>query len=411
MGNETKPPVRSQGLRDLETVSRHAFVLRRSLIYMRFRGRGAAGILSEIEIDTANFMGNFPESCEVHATNNVELLPLELDGDGWTLILPRAKLGPHRQHHFQLENVDNPFTHIKVTIYPDGGIKRVRVMGRRAGGISEALSRNAVASQTYFATDELVSNLYEPATAAARSPPSPNEATKEGASGPAIPALPLTAEAFAPFGQVIQAYADVNAVPSPRSTRVTTANQGSAHKFHKLALLASSYPPSTGATSGISVYRCKPIELESDDHWHVKLLERHPYTNQAFIPMGGSPIAAPDSIADPGTRYLVIVALNDDDGMPNLKTMRAFIASAGQGIVYSTGTWRECRLFARCPAYPYPENPYVFCIDHPMAALDKVWVLVMQCPNAAADLRNFRGTGYGFCVCGNSNWGWKLLGL
>ena len=55
-----------------------------------------------------------------------------LDEDKWTMILPHQKLGPHRRHFFQLENVaDKLFSHVRVTIYPNGGIKRVRVMGRR----------------------------------------------------------------------------------------------------------------------------------------------------------------------------------------------------------------------------------------------------------------------------------------
>ncbi|KIP04204.1 hypothetical protein PHLGIDRAFT_109867, partial [Phlebiopsis gigantea 11061_1 CR5-6] len=94
---------------------------------------GDAGLLSHIEIDTAHFMGNFPESCEVHAANSGELVPLGLGEDAWTVVLPRTKLGPHRQHQFQLQNVGaQPYTHIRVTIYPDGGIKRVRAVGRRA---------------------------------------------------------------------------------------------------------------------------------------------------------------------------------------------------------------------------------------------------------------------------------------
>ena len=92
-----------------------------------------------------------------------------------------------------------------------------------------------------------------------------------------VPALTLTPEAFAPFGKVVQAYSDLHAVPSPRTTRITgSANQGTAVKFHKLALLESSYPAQSGATTGLSVYRCKPIELEEGGIWTVKLLERHP---------------------------------------------------------------------------------------------------------------------------------------
>ena len=101
-------------------------------------------------------------------------------------------------------------------------------------------------------------------------------------------------------------------------------------------MLESSYPDEAGATAGLSVYRCKPIELSAGGLWDVKLLERHPATSQAFIPMG-----AGEGIDKPGERYLVIVAPNSQDDKPDMKGLRAFVASAGQAIMYSTGTWRE----------------------------------------------------------------------
>ncbi len=163
-------------------------------------------------------------------------------------------------------------------------------------------------------------------------------------SAAVIPALTLTPEAFSPFGQVVQAYADINAVPSPRDTRITGANQGTAIKFHKLAPVKSSYPVDASATTGLSVYRCRPIELGDDGDWAVKLLERHPFTNQAFIPMGGMRSGSGpynDGLEIPGTRYLIIVAKNGEDDKPDLKSMRGFVAYASQGIVYNTGIWRE----------------------------------------------------------------------
>ena len=84
-----------------------------------------------MEIDTAHFKGNFPESCELHAVNRPDdLVPTDVPADEWTLILPRTKLGPHRQHFFQLERhavEGKSYTHVKITIYPDGGIKRAIV--------------------------------------------------------------------------------------------------------------------------------------------------------------------------------------------------------------------------------------------------------------------------------------------
>jgi allantoicase len=82
---------------------------------------GAPGHLSHVEIDTAHFKGNFPESCELHALRSDDIVPDAAHAD-WTPILTRTKLGPHRQHHLQLDGVtDQEFTHVKLTIHPDGG--------------------------------------------------------------------------------------------------------------------------------------------------------------------------------------------------------------------------------------------------------------------------------------------------
>ncbi|KAI0743487.1 Allantoicase [Daedaleopsis nitida] len=316
---------------------------------------GATGLLSQVEIDTAHFKGNFPESCELHAVYSSELVPTDVPDDGWTPILPRTKLGPHRQHFFQLENVGGtPYTHVKMTIYPDGGVKRVRVLGipavagqDQAGTDPSAIAQGKDGAAT-LATDADAADSGSGAGAVIN----PERATAASAasaaavlSGPTIPALPLTAEAFAPFGKVVQAYSDVHAVPDPRHTRITGANQGTATKFHKLALLEASYPPHTGATAGLSVYRCTPVDVQPGGAWAVKVLERHPCTNQAFIPMGGraSPSGASegDALEGPGSAYLVIVAKNGADDRPDLASMRAFVASAGQGIVYDTGVWHH----------------------------------------------------------------------
>ena len=267
------------------------------------------------------------------------LVPIDVPEDEWTLILPRMKLGPHRQHFFQLERhavEGKSYTHVRITIYPDGGIKRVRILGQRAAGATS----QPVAIETATVPGQ-----------AQEAPLSPSRSGQTEA-GPTIPALPLTAEAFMPFGKVVQAYTDVNAVPNPRHTRITGANQDTATKFHKLALLESSYPEHVraSATPGLSVYRCRPIDVPPGGEWEVKLLERHPCTNQAFIPMGGTTggTAGAEALEDPGTRYLVIVAKNGSDDRPELASMRAFIASAGQAIVYDTGVWREYHVLECC---------------------------------------------------------------
>jgi len=281
---------------------------------------GAPGALEQVEIDTAHFKGNFPESCEVHAlfvSGDVDWSSTKGEGHEWSLILPRTKLGPHRQHYFQLENVEGKlFTHVKITIHPDGGIKRVRIIGTKGPA---SISPPTTESQG------------EPADTSTSIP----RYLDTGAVY--VPVLPLTPEAFAPFGQVIQAYGDHNA--APKGTKITPANQGSASKFHKLSLLTSSYPEGAVATAGMSVYRCSPLQvMSSDGSADLTVMERHPFTNQAFIPMGKG---TSEGLADPGCAYLVVVAKNTAENRPDVTTVRAFVAHASQGIVYDTAVWHQ----------------------------------------------------------------------
>ena len=61
----------------------------------------------------------------------------QLNESAWMLILSRQKMGPGRQHFFALDGLDGkPFSHVRVTMHPDGGIKRVRVMGRRVAPLA-----------------------------------------------------------------------------------------------------------------------------------------------------------------------------------------------------------------------------------------------------------------------------------
>nr|GAT44637.1 allantoicase [Mycena chlorophos] len=282
---------------------------------------GAPGLLEQVEIDTAHFKGNFPESCELHALTvegDADWSSTKGETEDWSLILPRTKLGPHRQHYFQLENVHGKlFTHVKVTIHPDGGIKRVRIVGTKGS------------SSGSFALDSTEAEGGQTVP--------PVLAASSSKKGVVVPVLPLTPEAFAPFGQVIQGYSDHAAVP--KGTKITPANQGSASKFHKLSLLASSYPAEAGATTGLSVYRCSPLkDIDADGTTALKVLERHPFTNQAFIPMGKG---AGEGLSDPGSAYLVVVAKTANNGQPDLSSVRAFVATAAQGIVYNTAVWHQ----------------------------------------------------------------------
>jgi allantoicase len=277
---------------------------------------GAPALLSEVELDTNHFIGNFPESCEIHALRTfpdfdwTSSLPEETK---WTLILPRTKLGAHRQHYFELENVEEQiYTHVKVTIFPDGGLKRIRLIGRKM--VAEVLSVETDVEQHVQTSSVSSSSTHK------------SQITT-------IPVVPLTSEGFDPFGHVIQAYDEDS---NPKGIKTTPANEGTATKFHKLSLLAESYAPEAGATTGISVYRCKPLEGVTNGAAVLKTLERHPFTSQAFIPMGRG-----DKLSDTGDKYLVVVAHNGADDRPDMKSLKAFLATSAQGISYNKGVWRK----------------------------------------------------------------------
>jgi len=90
---------------------------------------GAPGIIDKAVVDTAHFKGNFPKMIKLEATNSKELVPTTT----WAEILSPQKCGPHKEHEYtsQLDNVDRPYTHVRFTIIPDGGAKRLRIFGKR----------------------------------------------------------------------------------------------------------------------------------------------------------------------------------------------------------------------------------------------------------------------------------------
>ena len=99
---------------------------------------GHAGLIQKIEVDTNHFKGNFPESCSLEGCNlggqNPQACDFRDRGDiVWQEILPRTKLQAHTQHYFEKElnaaAKATPFTHVRLNIFPDGGISRLRIHG------------------------------------------------------------------------------------------------------------------------------------------------------------------------------------------------------------------------------------------------------------------------------------------
>lgn len=112
---------------------------------------------------------------------------------------------------------------------------------------------------------------------------------------------PLTAEAFAPFGDVLAATGDFRLI-----------NAGLCHRHHDRAKM--DFGPDGRA--GLSIFDAVPRALP----YEFDLIERHPDGSQAFLPMSEHP-------------FLVIVATGPD------ATPRAFVTDGTQGINLHRGTW------------------------------------------------------------------------
>jgi ureidoglycolate lyase len=115
---------------------------------------------------------------------------------------------------------------------------------------------------------------------------------------------PLTAEEFAPFGEVLEA----RAVPSKM------INAGRCERHHALATVER-----FGGEAILSLFRSEPVSLP----YECALLERHPLGSQSFVPLGPDPwmsIVAPDEGGKPGAPL-------------------AFLVPAGVGVNLHAGTW------------------------------------------------------------------------
>uniref|UniRef100_A0A060SWQ1 allantoicase n=1 Tax=Blastobotrys adeninivorans TaxID=409370 RepID=A0A060SWQ1_BLAAD len=95
---------------------------------------GAAGHVDRVCVDTAHYLGNFPQYITLHGLKADKGEVPSHDDKRWKSIVPKSKTSAGQEHFFdQLDSSkDEVFTHVKFTMIPDGGVKRVRVFGRRA---------------------------------------------------------------------------------------------------------------------------------------------------------------------------------------------------------------------------------------------------------------------------------------
>jgi len=91
------------------------------------------GVIRGVEIDTRFFTGNYPPEAMLLACN------AEIEPDGstrWTEIVPRASLTGDSRHFFNVEDT-RTWTFLRLNIYPDGGVARLRVYGEPAPDASD----------------------------------------------------------------------------------------------------------------------------------------------------------------------------------------------------------------------------------------------------------------------------------
>jgi len=119
-----------------------------------------------------------------------------------------------------------------------------------------------------------------------------------------IKTRPITAEAFAPYGDLMQ----------PQGAPDKMINQGKCARFHDKARLDFS-----DGKAGISIFKGEKETLPLT----LKMVERHPMGSQAFVPMSADP-------------FLVVVA-RDAGGTPAYPV--AFLTEPGQAINFHRGTW------------------------------------------------------------------------
>ncbi|KAF4464420.1 ureidoglycolate hydrolase [Fusarium albosuccineum] len=169
----------------------------------------------------------------------------------------------------------------------------------------------------------------------------------------------LTQEAFAPFGDVV-----ANPRPDLHPTAFASrggslpydgvsANQGTAIKYHDVSKPRDLYAQAPSGSSKLimSQFVCearqlKPTGDSSQNEFTVGVLERHPFTSQTFSPLMSTAsmylvIVAPSLPPSSSDKGLPVPSGHGlpGRGLPDLKGLRAFVATNRQAVTYGAGTW------------------------------------------------------------------------
>ena len=92
---------------------------------------GVPGVAERIVVDTCHFKGNYPDSCSIECCNSANDTDVLNDIVEWFNLLPQTKLSADNEHEYSKEiNTPNTITHVRLNIFPDGGISRLRIFGK-----------------------------------------------------------------------------------------------------------------------------------------------------------------------------------------------------------------------------------------------------------------------------------------
>jgi len=90
---------------------------------------GCAGVVHRVVVDTSYFTGNYPPEVSVEACGAEGYpAPAELAREEWTTLVPRSAVAGDTRNEFDVA-AGQRFTHVRLTIFPDGGVARLRVYG------------------------------------------------------------------------------------------------------------------------------------------------------------------------------------------------------------------------------------------------------------------------------------------
>lgn len=90
------------------------------------------GCIEKINLDTCHFKGNYPDFCSIEACNSNDDSAVINDTVEWNTLLPKQKLSADKEHFYTNEVNNNLYiSHVRLNIFPDGGVSRLRLIGKK----------------------------------------------------------------------------------------------------------------------------------------------------------------------------------------------------------------------------------------------------------------------------------------